>query len=88
MEKSIKFTAEGRTTFRSLHIGIQKEIKSVLKQLARAEIKGKALTGQLTGFSTLRVGNHRVIYSESADMIIVHRTDHREDVYNKRVSDK
>ena len=80
---SIKFTEEGKITLQKLHIGIQKEIKVALKKLATGELKGKALTAELLGFYTLTVSNHRAIYSQNAEQIIVHHVGHRKDIYLK-----
>lgn len=80
---SIKFTETGKESLHELHISIQKEIKTELKKLATGKIKGKELTAQLSGFFTLHVSNHRVIYSQNTHQIIVHYAGHRSNVYSK-----
>ncbi|MEK6881845.1 MAG: hypothetical protein AABY22_19665, partial [Nanoarchaeota archaeon] len=50
----------------ALHIDIQREIKTALKKLASGEIKGKELTAQLLGFSTLKVNNFTILGIEEA----------------------
>ncbi len=85
MDKQIKFTLESKEALHSLHIDIQKSVKFALKKLANGEIQGKPLTESLTGFSSLRVGNHRVIYSVEKDVIIVFDVGHRKNIYNKKL---
>jgi mRNA interferase RelE/StbE len=47
------------------------------------DIKLEQLTGKLSGFFKLRVGDHRVIYRviKSEDLIVIHRVGHRREVY-------
>jgi mRNA-degrading endonuclease RelE of RelBE toxin-antitoxin system len=41
----------------------------------------KSLSGEYHGKLRLRVGDHRVIFSETADTITIHRVHHRRDAY-------
>ncbi len=47
---------------------------------------GKALLGELEGLRSARRGDHRVIYEVDEDqhVVIVHRVEHRRDVYRPR----
>lgn len=47
---------------------------------------GKALLGELEGLHSARRGDYRVIYQidETAQVLIVHRVQHRRDVYRAR----
>lgn len=82
MDRQIKFTLKSKEALHSLHIEIQRLIKSALKKLAKGELEGKPLTESLMGFSSLRVGNHRIIYGIEKDMIIVFDVGHRKNVYD------
>ena len=41
----------------------------------------KALSGELDGLLRLRVGNHRVLFDQTADTITIHRVGERGKVY-------
>jgi mRNA-degrading endonuclease RelE of RelBE toxin-antitoxin system len=41
----------------------------------------KPLSGEFEGLLRLRVGNHRVLFDETADTITIHRIRDRRDVY-------
>jgi len=84
----IRFSEEGKSTLHSLHIAIQRKVKEALKRLANGEVKGKALTAQLTGFWTLIVDNHRIIYQNKSQEIIVNRVGHRSTVYSSVLTNK
>jgi hypothetical protein len=43
--------------------------------------KVKALSGEFKGLLRPSVGNHRVLFDETADAITVHRVRDRKDVY-------
>ena len=47
---------------------------------------GKTLLGELEGLRSARRGDYRVIYEvkDDQEMIIVHRVQHRRDVYRRR----
>ena len=49
-------------------------------------IRPEALTGDLTGFYKLRIGDYRVIYQVLADeqTIVIHAIGHRRDIYKRR----
>lgn len=84
MSLSVRFTEEGKRTLHELHIGVQKEIKSSLKNLAEDLELGSALVGRLSGFYSLHVGKYRVIYTlEKNNTLMVHYNEHRKDVYGE-----
>lgn len=47
---------------------------------------GKALVGELSGLHSARRGDYRIIYEidDAGRRIVVHRIQHRRDVYRKR----
>jgi mRNA-degrading endonuclease RelE of RelBE toxin-antitoxin system len=45
------------------------------------EGKVKPLSGEFEGLLRLRVGNHRVLFDESEDEVIVHRVRDRRNAY-------
>ncbi|MDR2204451.1 MAG: type II toxin-antitoxin system RelE/ParE family toxin [Nitrososphaerota archaeon] len=53
-----------------------------LKQLENNPLAGKALTGDLQGARTFRVGKYRIIYQMSDYNITVLTIKHRKKVYN------
>jgi len=48
-------------------------------------VKPEALTGDLTGFYKLRIGDHRVVYEilHSEQTIVIHLIGHRREIYRK-----
>ena len=81
----IQFTEKGRDTLRALDILVQRRVKAAVKTLARKPGLGKRLLGRLEGFLSYPIGKYRVIYSFNDTHLIVHRTGHRGDVYEKMV---
>jgi mRNA interferase RelE/StbE len=47
------------------------------------DMKLEQLTGKLSGYFKLRVGDYRIIYSviKSENLIVIHRVGHRREVY-------
>jgi mRNA-degrading endonuclease RelE of RelBE toxin-antitoxin system len=47
---------------------------------------GKPLVGELEGLRSARRGDYRIIYevSEEAEVVLIHRVQHRRDVYRPR----
>ncbi|MEK6915724.1 MAG: type II toxin-antitoxin system RelE/ParE family toxin [Nanoarchaeota archaeon] len=88
MELQIKLTVSCKKALQSLHIDIQRSLKTVIKKLARGEIKGKPLAEQLTGFSSLKDGNYRAIYRIVNGLIIVFDVGHRSTIYSKFTTNK
>lgn len=83
MSRSVKFSDEGKRTLQTLHIENQREIKQALKDLAKDLKMGKALTGRLQGFHSLRVRKYRAIYSHEGEAIVIHVVGHRREVYER-----
>lgn len=58
---------------------------TILEAIARYATTGagrvKPLSGDLAGLLRLRVGNHRVIFEETAETVIVHHVLDRRDAY-------
>ena len=76
----------------------ERELAHLDKQIARriaerirwlaanmSSIKPEALSGELSGFCKLRVGDYRVVYEilHSDQLIVVHLIGHRRDVYKR-----
>jgi mRNA-degrading endonuclease RelE of RelBE toxin-antitoxin system len=63
----------------------QQTALNILKALHRyadtGEGKVKPLKGEFDGLLRLRVGNHRVLFDESAEVITVHRIRDRKEAY-------
>lgn len=49
-------------------------------------IRPEALTGELSGFFKLRVGDYRVIYEilHDAQTVVIHAIGHRSEIYRRR----
>jgi mRNA interferase RelE/StbE len=81
------FAAKAAKTFRKLDQPTQKQIKGYMATvcaLADPSQRGKALTGQLSGYWRYRVGNYRIICEIVANQCIMHVIDlgHRSSVYD------
>ncbi len=50
------------------------------------DIRLEALTGDLSGFYKLRVGNYRILYETVHDeqTIVIHMIGHRREIYRRR----
>ena len=50
------------------------------------QVRPEALTGGLSGFYKLRVGDYRVLYEifDDEQVIVIHEIGHRRDIYRKR----
>ena len=88
MERQIIFTLECKKALQSLHIDIQRSMKSLIKKLSRGKISGKQLSEQLKEFFSLRDGNYRAIYRILDNKIIVFDVGHRSNVYSKVLANK
>lgn len=87
MGKHLRGTSGCRKSWRELHIGVQKSLKTELKKLARGQIQGKPLGGRLLGLWRLDIGNHRAIYKDDGETIMVVDVGHRSVIYGKARSD-
>lgn len=70
--------AEVRAIERETALGI---LKALHRYAETGEGRVKALKGDFEGLLRLRVGNHRVLFDETADAITVHRIRDRKDAY-------
>jgi mRNA-degrading endonuclease RelE of RelBE toxin-antitoxin system len=62
-------------------------LESILEPIAdNPERLGKPLLGELEGLRSARRGDYRIIYEifEDAQIVLIHRVQHRRDVYRPR----
>jgi mRNA interferase RelE/StbE len=59
----------------------KKIVEAINKLKINPMLKGNYLHGTFTGFLRIRVGNYRVIYSVTADTVLVVIVGHRKEVY-------
>lgn len=80
--KKIRFKPNVASELRAI---AQQTALGILKALHRYAETGhgrvKRLSGEYEGLLRLRVGNHRVLFDETADTITVHRIRDRRDAY-------
>ena len=76
-------TAEGRADFEALPVTVQARVLEVFRRLeAWPNISGaKPLRGEWAGYSRIRTGDWRVIFSVVRPDVLVARIRHRRDVY-------
>lgn len=53
------------------------------QQLTRPDAQHEPLAGEFKGLFRLRVGDYRVIYSRTAERVLVLRVGHRKDIYRR-----
>lgn len=81
------FTKKAEKQVYKLDRSIQNQIKKFILELSKLEnprLKGKALTGSLSGLWRYRVGDYRILCEIQDDklIIVVVGLGHRRDVYN------
>lgn len=78
--KAIAYTTAARRAFRKLPADVQARVKKGLRRYAET---GDGDVKIMTGVAgcRLRVGDYRVIFSETAEHIEVRAVAHRRDVY-------
>jgi mRNA interferase RelE/StbE len=85
MAYSVELSPEGLSGLEKLTQKHQERILHKIRWLAAHfnELSPIALTGDLSGFFKLRVGDYRVLYSfsETTEIITVHRIGHRREIY-------
>lgn len=60
-----------------------KRVENIVSDLAKGEIVGKRLRGNLHDLKSLRVGSYRIIYEEPKKCsIVVLEVGHRRSIYN------
>ena len=76
-------TAQARTEFLSLPVGIQRRVEAVFERLKSwPEVSGaKPLRGSLKGCFRLRCGDWRIVFRPVGDDLIITAIDNRRDVY-------
>ena len=88
MTYEVEFTRTAEDDLSRLDKTVAQQVLDKLRWLAdNAEsVRHKALTGQWKSVFSLRVGNHRAIYSydRAARRIVVHFVRHRSEVYRLR----
>jgi mRNA interferase RelE/StbE len=81
--KRIEFTRSGQRELDKLPSDIQKRIEAKLMRYATTGAGNvKALVGE--SGARLRVGDYRVAFVETADLIVVRAIAHRREIYRKR----
>lgn len=59
----MRFSDQVVDAFKALHLGVRKHIRRALDEVNAGKKRDvAALTGELTGFWRLRVGEHRVVF--------------------------
>lgn len=87
MAWKINFLPSASKEFKKLDKTTARRILAYLKEVAQLEDptqRGKALTGNLSGYWRYRVGDYRIITQiENGEMtILVVRVNHRRQIYN------
>jgi len=81
--KLIKFSQSAQRELEKLPATVQKQIEAKLARYAATGAGDvKALVGE--GGARLRVGDYRVAFTESENLIAVRAIAHRRDIYRKR----
>jgi mRNA-degrading endonuclease RelE of RelBE toxin-antitoxin system len=80
--KKIRFQPNVPAEVRAIN---QREAMGILQAIHRYAATGagrvKPLSGQFEGLLRLRVGDHRVLFEETAEILTIHRVGARRDVY-------
>lgn len=85
---SVRFTEKAQKSFEKLDFPIQRRIQKFLRErvlkAASPREWGKALTGDLSGFWSYRVGEYRLLckIEDKELLILVVHVAHRKDVYD------
>ncbi len=80
--KKIRFEPNVAAEVRAIEQPVALRILRALHRYAATGEGGvKTLEGEFAGLLRLRVGPHRVIFEETADIITVHRVRHRREAY-------
>ncbi|MEO1428560.1 MAG: type II toxin-antitoxin system RelE/ParE family toxin [Cyanobacteria bacterium J06632_19] len=85
MNYELEFTEEAVTDLEKLTQVIQIRIINKINWLAQnfEQLTPQPLTGDLTDFYKLRVGDYRILYtfSNEPNIIIIHQIGHRREIY-------
>ena len=80
--KRIRFEPSVPAEIRAIEQQAALQILTNLHRYAETGVGNvKPLSGEFEGLLRLRVGNHRVLFGETADTITVHRVLNRKDAY-------
>jgi mRNA-degrading endonuclease RelE of RelBE toxin-antitoxin system len=80
--KKIRFEPNVPAEVRAIAQPIALDILKAMHRYAETgEGRVKPLKGEFEGLLRLRVGNHRVLFDETADTITIHRVRDRKDAY-------
>lgn len=80
--KKIRFEPNVAEEVRAIEQRVALNILTAIHRYAAGGVgRVKPLSGEFEGLLRLRVGNHRVIFEETDDTIVVHRVRDRRDAY-------
>ena len=80
--KRIRFDPEVRAQIRAIPQHIAMTILEAIHRYAETGAgRVKPLSGEFEGFLRLRVGNHRIFFTETGDTITIHRVRDRREAY-------
>jgi mRNA interferase RelE/StbE len=80
------FTKNATQDIKHLDVAIKRRIVKKLQQLSEydnLQPVAKILTGSLSEYSRIRVGDYRLIVSIEKNIVTILRVQHRKDVYKK-----
>ena len=80
-QRSVRFAPDAQDAIRSLHPDLNRRVRRALDRLRVATGAGKALTRELAGWRSLRVGRVRIIYREKGRPIEVAAIGPRASIY-------
>ena len=78
---ALRLAPDVRQAIRSLHPELKRRVRDALNELLTAPAAGKMLTGELSGWRSLRVGRIRIIYREKGAVIEVAAMGPRVSIY-------
>ncbi len=87
MSWSIEYTTSSRRQLKRLDPGIARQILSYMGEIARGDphARGKALTGNWTGYWRYRSGDYRIICILRNEQLVIEvvKAGHRSSVYER-----
>jgi mRNA interferase RelE/StbE len=78
------FTRSAKKDVASLDIVVRKQLHKKLVELAEYDNLShvsKPLAGELNGYCRIRIGNYRVLCEIDGGEVVVHKVQHRKEVY-------
>jgi len=86
MAYTVQYDAQAVVELKKLSPKLGKRIVNKINWLAEnfEQVNLSPLSGKLSGFYKLRVGDYRVIYSldQNSETIIIEKVGHRREIYN------